>query len=369
MDLYHFHPWLSSLMLPFSHIYGAFSARRTRSVLGCPRSVRKLGLPVVSVGNITVGGTGKTPTTMYMAARLLEFGRRPVVLSRGYGGRPRRGLGGISVVSDGSRVFLYAREAGDEPRLLAERLPGVPVLCCRDRHAAGVWAEARGMGDVFVLDDGYQHVRLHRDFNLLVVDALDPVGNGRLVPAGPLREPVDAARRASAILLTRRVSSIPDSAEVGKLTSAAPSVPVFTSSFSCAGLRDVHSGALVRPEELEGLGVLAACGVGRPEMFFRSLESSGPIRIADRLVFPDHEPFSQRACEKIRNRCRGLKAGAVVVTEKDAVKLRGFRPGPPLFALVMDLVPDDGPGFWAAVLSSLGTRPPGDHLAPGGDCP
>ena len=166
---------------------------------GLLRSFR-LPCPVISVGNLTVGGTGKTPMTLYLARWFMDRGKRVVILSRGYGGSLE---GTIRIVADGSTILLSPGDAGDEPYLLANSLPGVMVVIGSDRYQAGCLALERLNPDIFILDDGFQHLRLKRDLNLLLLDCEKPFGNGRTLPAGILREPVSAIERADLVIFTR----------------------------------------------------------------------------------------------------------------------------------------------------------------------
>ena len=186
---------LAPVLRPAAWIYGLATAWRNRRYAAGDRPTDQLAHPVLAVGNLTVGGTGKTPVVAHLAAELQRRGWRPAILSRGY---RRQGEHGetVAVVSDGTTIFLGPGDAGDEPVLLARRLPGVPVLCHRHRGVAGRWAEANLVVNLFILDDGFQHRALHRDCNLLLLDGAEPLGNGRLLPAGPLREHPRGMRRA-----------------------------------------------------------------------------------------------------------------------------------------------------------------------------
>ncbi|OGW22644.1 MAG: tetraacyldisaccharide 4'-kinase, partial [Nitrospinae bacterium RIFCSPLOWO2_12_FULL_47_7] len=161
---------------------------------------RKLGCRVISIGNLTLGGTGKTPMTLWIAETLRDNGYKPAIISRGYGGLV---TDGVHVVSDGQQILLSPEVAGDESFMMAERLKNIPVLTSRDRYTAGLYAIDRFDVDTVILDDGFQHLALHRDLNILLCDQKEPLGNGLLFPAGHLREPVQAFDRADVICLTR----------------------------------------------------------------------------------------------------------------------------------------------------------------------
>ena len=216
-----------------------------RGVLRC----RALGVPVVSVGNLTVGGTGKTPAVELAVRTLLELGRRPAVLSRGYG---RRG-GGIQVVADGTSIRLDADEGGDEPFLLARRLPGVPVVVGAHRYAAGRQAVERFGARAIVLDDGFQHRTLAKDLEIVMARARAPWGNGRLLPGGPLREPLGALGRAQLIVVTG--ARAPD--DVAEVAAAArvhaPGVPILAARHVPTECWDAGNMRPLGPDALRGL--------------------------------------------------------------------------------------------------------------------
>ncbi len=277
---------------------------------------RSAGVPVISVGNLAVGGAGKTPVTLAIAARLLARGRRPAVLSRGYGAE----RGDDRVVADGERVLLGAADGGDEPVLLARRLPGLRVLCGPDRARLAARAVALG-ADVLLLDDGFQHRRLRRDLDLVVLDAGDPWGNGHCLPYGPNREPRGALRRAGLAWLThvgratpRGLDALRETCE--RLTGQAPVE-------SRHAPLDLADGRLDRSFPLSGLAgrrVGLLTGVARPASVRRTVQELGAIVVAQE-AFPDHHRF--RADDVGAALRRTLEGGGevLVTTEKDAVRL------------------------------------------------
>lgn len=273
-------------------------------------SSRRLPRKVVSVGNLTVGGTGKTPMVAWIARFLIARGKRVAVISRGYGGSAE---GEIRIVSDGKTVFLSAEEAGDEPCLLARSVPGLMVVIGSDRHAAGLLAIERLSPDLFILDDGFQHLRLQRDLDILLLDCRSPFGNGRTLPAGLLREPISAAARADVVVLTRcaevlgtenPVAGVPCSRAAHQLTAVVPLAGGPPVPFSC----------------LSGKRVLAFSGIADPPSFFAALEGEG-VELAATLAFPDHTPYGEREIGKIQQLREAAGADFLVTTEKDAVKL------------------------------------------------
>ncbi|MGA7827882.1 MAG: tetraacyldisaccharide 4'-kinase, partial [Geobacteraceae bacterium] len=202
-----------ALLIPFALVYGVIVRMRAFLYVRGILSSFRLDVPVISVGNLSVGGTGKTPMSILVARLLIARGKRVVVLSRGYGGA---GGAAVRLVSDGFRILLPASEAGDEPVLLAHSVPGLIVLTGSDRYRAGLEALKRFNPDIVLLDDGYQHLRLQRDLNILLLNAAKPFGNGWTLPAGLLREPCSALRRADLIVYTRadRITEYPDVADI-----------------------------------------------------------------------------------------------------------------------------------------------------------
>jgi tetraacyldisaccharide 4'-kinase len=289
----------------------------------------RAGLPcaVVSVGNLAVGGSGKTPLVGWLARGLRARGRRVAILSRGVGGS--RG-GEVNVVSDGERLLLAPAEAGDEPVWLAGDAPGVPVLAGRNRLALGLRAVQLFDSQIALLDDGFQHHRLRRDLDLVCIDASLGLGNGRVLPRGPLREPPTALGRAHALIFTRALPG----RDPADLRCMPPGVPQFRAAIEPRGLRDLAGSRVCGLEELRGreLGLLAA--IARPGRFERSLADLG-ARVVARRTFPDHHLY---APGEIRALERGIEW---VTTAKDAVKIPpAWLDGARLRVLVEEVVPE-----------------------------
>jgi tetraacyldisaccharide 4'-kinase len=287
----------------------------------CPR---RLSCPVVSVGNLAVGGTGKTPMILYLARRFRESGLRPVVLSRGYRGRAERSGG---IVTDGNRILLSAEAAGDEPWMIADLLSGVPVLVGKDRHAAGQEALRRFSPDVILLDDGYQHLRLARDLNLLLLDAAAPVGNGRIFPRGPLREPLSAAARADAIVLTR--CAVPEGTVPMILSKyrALLGKPVFRAAH-IPKLRLIASpdaGAGRTAGSIAGKRIFAFSGIARNEEFHASIHWLGGVPVAFSR-YADHYRYASKDTNELQQAARRARADLMAATEKDWARLGGKNP-------------------------------------------
>ena len=283
-------------------------------------AVERLGRPVLSIGNVTVGGTGKTPFIERLARWMLEEGRRPAILSRGYG----RSTKGTVVVSDGSGAGPLAGplEGGDEPVLLARRLPRAVIAVAARRAEAGRAAEAFSP-DVFLLDDGFQHLALARDLDIVLLDAADPFGGERYPPFGGLREPLSALARADAIVFTRIRAGAPSTETRERVLAANRGARRFTADIRPAGFCDEAG----RPTGAPGEPVVAVSGIARPESFSEALERLD-VRPAETLVFPDHRRYDQSDVERIAAAAGRAGARAIVTTEKDAVKLAGRLPVP-----------------------------------------
>lgn len=300
------------------HLYG-LGARGRRSLYDRGwLQPQHLPGPVLSLGNLVAGGTGKTPLTAFLAARLQAAGCRVAVLSRGYGGQAQ----GVNLVSDGRRLFLQPPQAGDEAALLARKLPGIPVVTGASRYQAGMLAWERFRPDLFVLDDGFQHYQLHRDLDVVLLDAARPFGNGRLLPRGPLREPVSTLQRPLVLVLTRYESEKHQSTWEAVRT-AFPAVPVLRAVFRLSHALQYPSGRHLNLGELAGLRLAALAGLARPEVFRDSLQKLG-IDVAHFFSFPDHHPFTAREVAAVIARGRALGAEALVTTEKDWLRLAGL---------------------------------------------
>jgi tetraacyldisaccharide 4'-kinase len=301
-----------------SGLYATVARARRKWYARHPEARRRLDRPVVSVGNIAVGGSGKTPTVAHLARLLLDAGERPAVLTRGYA--RRRPQDGVTVVSDGTQVLADVETAGDEPLMLARALPGVPVLVCADRYLAGRLAERRLGATVHLLDDGFQHFRLMRDIDLVLLGG-DELDRPVTLPSGRLREPLDAARAADAIV-------VPDGdEETGARIAAAlhaPSVFRLRTLFDRPRLVD-PPGRPAAPAP--GTRVLAVAGIARPERFFRAVEAEG-WTVAAEVSFPDHHPFTAADMARVAETAARARAVMALTTEKDLVRMLPLEPFP-----------------------------------------
>lgn len=287
---------------------------------------RRLNCRVISVGNLTLGGTGKTPMVMRVADTLRRQGFKPAILSRGYGGQSQAS---VNVVNDGQRTLLSPEEVGDEPVMMAQRLKDIPVLTGRIRYETGKYAIERLGADVLILDDGYQHLPLHRDLNILLCDATRPFGNGVVFPAGELREPLSALDRADLICLTR--SRGDDAA--GRIDGwNRKRVPVIKSGLRVQSVIELSSGEEMAIETIQNQPVAAFCGIAHPLDFFQTLEQV-PVKIVSRNSFPDHHDYSADTLQAIDDGAKHAGVNCIVTTEKDAVKLKGHAFGLPVYAV------------------------------------
>ena len=327
-------PLLSALSLPFRSIVCARHFLYDRRIL---RS-QYLGCAVISVGNLTVGGTGKTPVVELLARELLRHGRRVAILSRGYRSRSesllRRCLRTLThsdpekprVVCDGKSVLLDSEIAGDEPHMLARNLPGVAVITDKDRIKAGKFAINRFGCNTIILDDGFQYLRLRSQFNVLLVDGTNPFGSGHLLPRGILREPPTEVRRATHIVITKSDGGDHGALEEILRKHAAPSVPIIVSRHRPKYLCDVHTIGTKSPSgqlaltSLIGKRVAAFSGIAVPEGFEKFLTDCG-VALVYKKRFPDHYRFQDNDMENIFSMATARGAELVVTTEKDAVRL------------------------------------------------
>ena len=317
---------------PWQRLYAAALAGRRRRAAA---RATKLARPVVSVGNLHWGGGGKTPFTIALAEHLRDGGRRVAILSRGY----RRASRGPLVVSRGTGPLVAAAAAGDEPHLLAARLPGVAVVVGERRAAAGELALATLAPDLFLLDDGFSHVALVRDLDLLVFPAADPWAGGRLLPSGRLREPLAAAAAADAVVLTG-VETDAECAGAALAHELAPygyRGPGFASATVARRPRLVGAGTLAPDAAL-----YAVAAIARPDGFFAAAHAAG-LRLVGARDFRDHHAFSPADLRAIDTAAARSGAAAVLATEKDLAKLAG-RLATPLAVLPIDARPE--PAFW-----------------------
>jgi tetraacyldisaccharide 4'-kinase len=313
---------LSPGMIPLaglSYLYGL--AVRIRIMIY--EKKKKKGLPgfVLSIGNLTVGGTGKTPAAAMIADWALKEGYRPAILSRGYGGKHG---GKTFEVSDGRHLFCTPAEAGDEPYLLAKKLQGVPVILSKARYEAGLVAHKQHGSNFFILDDGFQHIRLKRDLDLVLLDATSPFGNMHLLPRGPLREPVDHLRRADVFILTRTGYGT-NLIMMNFLKKKFGGKPAFQSEHLPERLVLPNLGHTHDPDFIRGKRVVGFAGIAKPEAFRDTLIKLG-AEVAVFKGFRDHHTFIRPEFQELVAERHRLRADLIVTTEKDYVRLGQLAP-------------------------------------------
>jgi tetraacyldisaccharide 4'-kinase len=329
---------------PLSFLYGrTVEARAGLYAAGTLRQHR-LAAPVISVGNLTFGGTGKTPFVEFLARRLRFEGYRPAILSRGYGRRSR----GVVVVSRGEGPLVTPEIGGDEPVALAGRLPDVAVVVGERRVAAARAAALQG-ADLFLLDDGYQHLALARDVNLLLLDSKDPFGGGKLPPAGRLREPLSAIERADAIVFTRIARGEPADHALRTVTRLHPRVPIFHARIRPDGLRD-EAGSPVDVRDVARRRCVAVSGVAQPTRFAAALQELD-LSPEETFAFADHHRYTDGDLKRIRKAADSTGASMLVTTEKDAVKLAS-RISLPIVTVRLEVEVVE-PGFFPWLLERL----------------
>jgi len=313
--------WLGALLFFLSLIYGMLVQLRTRAYAAGLFPTKRLPCRVISVGNITLGGTGKTPAVINIAGLLQQHGRRPLVLTRGYG---REDESSIAVVSDGVSPVLDPAAGGDEPALIASRLGSVPVVAGCDRYNAGTFAVNRFKPGCIILDDGFQHLRLGRDLNIALIDAGDPFGSGKLFPAGILREPLSALERADIVVITR-VDHAGDAASLRETIGRQTGARIFTARYTARDLEDSVSGETRPLTALRGASVFAFAGIARPGSFTSLLHSLGAV-VKGTSGFPDHHQYTSSDLARVFQDAADNKATMVVTTEKDSVRLKNMAP-------------------------------------------
>jgi tetraacyldisaccharide 4'-kinase len=279
---------------------------------------KRLPCPVISVGNLTVGGTGKTPTVIMLAKFLKEKGYRPAVLSRGYGGKTRSP---VNIVSDGVLILKESVDVGDEPVLIAKSAEGIPVLTGADRFLTGQAAIKKMNADILILDDAFQHRRIFRDIDIVLLNRERPFGNGFLLPRGPLREPRECLKRADLILWKDTCVNGHDPHDLKQ--DLGLSLPVFSGYLKP---KSFIRGIVENPESLDfirGKTVCAFSGIGSPEAFTETLSSLGGTLVRF-LNYPDHYRYTSRDISDIREISSTTGADVIVTTEKDGIRLSEF---------------------------------------------
>jgi tetraacyldisaccharide 4'-kinase len=297
--------------------------------------VSDIGVPVISIGNITAGGTGKTPMTANVVKILQNAGKRPAVISRGYG----RVSGGTVIACDGKSIQASPLMAGDEPVLLARMTDNAIVVADEDRVRGARTAVKQYGADVIVLDDGFQHRYLHRTKDIVLVDTHQLPFSTMLIPAGYRREPMGSLKRATAVMVTK-AGSASEAATVMQDERMGYGGRTFSSEFTPVGIKHVFGGVGQSLEILKGHSAVVFCGIAGPEAFLKHLNECG-ITVREQFIFPDHHRFTDAEIAEIVASFHAAKADFILTTEKDAVRLGEFESRLvtlPVSALVMELV-------------------------------
>lgn len=344
--------WVRWLLWPLEQLYALLMRARAAAYRRGWLASKRLPAKVISVGNLTVGGTGKTPVVLHLARWLESRGRHVAILTRGYGRRETMPL----VVNGQGEATQYTTELmGDEPVLLTRHLPEATIGIGADRFALAqkiLEMESDRPPEVFLLDDGFQHLRLARDLDLVLIDVTDPFGEDAVLPAGRLREPLGALRRAHIILLTRAANGVPREVEE-KVRRANPGAALFRASTRLSGVFEAGTHRPANLFVLKQTPALAFCGIGNPEAFWDDLRRTG-FNLAATLAFPDHHRYRIEDFRHLIRQADSAGARALVTTEKDLINMTVVPPSlPPTFYCRMELVVENEPAFFAAVEEKL----------------
>lgn len=292
-----------------------------------------IDVPIVSVGNLVLGGSGKTPVVIYLAKLFIKHGYKTAVVSRGYGGTASRR---VNIVSDGKRILLSSKESGDEPRFIAETVPEVMVVTGKKRVYPCNYAVNNLNCDVIILDDGFQHMAVSRDLDLVLFNGADLYSNMHVFPGGMLREPFSALNRADCFLITNCSKENYDKVRTFSkhLENVWSDKPVYRSNFLPQCFVDREGNTF--PLDLKSTKVFAFCGIASPSRFNKTLEDLS-INIVAFKSFQDHKRYSEDAIRKIENLAHQYGAEILLTTEKDMVKLAECTTTLPIYALSMNV--------------------------------
>jgi tetraacyldisaccharide 4'-kinase len=307
---------------------------------------KKLKSRVISVGNITLGGTGKTPLVIYLSQKLKEREIKVSVLTRGYK-RKKREL--IELIEENKNRIPWM-EVGDEPYLLASRLHDVPVMVSKDRRTSGVYAEKKCRAEVLILDDGFQHWRLPRDLDIVVIDSLNPFGNLKLFPAGILREPMSSLKRADILVLTKSDQISSKHELIRMLRTYNQDAPIVESTYKINSIETWFEHSLVEEKNLHGKKCLAFSGIGNPVSFEKSLKLL-KVEVVKHRQFPDHFFYQKRDILNLEKEAGKLGADFMITTEKDSVRIPIMRDLEiPIYVFKIDLViSEEEEVFWKKI--------------------
>ncbi|MBI5474782.1 MAG: tetraacyldisaccharide 4'-kinase [Ignavibacteriae bacterium] len=325
------------LLLPFSWLYAAIVGLRNKLFDGGVLRQEGVGVPVISVGNLTVGGTGKTPLVEYIAAYLLQKRIRVAVVSRGY----KRKSKGTVAVSDGKSLLVSAEQSGDEPYQMAEKLREAIVVVGEKRVDAARLAVKEFGANVVLMDDGFQHRYLKRDLDIVVIDATKDITQDYVLPAGRLREPVAGLQRASLIAFSKFDETVVGQFDMDRKLERRFSGPTIRYRYRIKEVRRVHDDGLASVDVVRRMRLMAFSGIGTHGAFLHDLRKHGFAPLSD-MRFSDHHPFSEGDVATLASFAKAMEADACITTEKDAVRLRAHR------ELLQSLV-DEIPVFYLTI--------------------
>ena len=300
---------------------------------------------MISVGNLTLGGTGKTPFVMMIAEALRGNGFKPAILTRGYGGKSKKP---VNVVCDGKTILLPPDQVGDEAVMMAEKLKNVPIVTGSDRFQTGRFALENYEIDTLILDDGFQHLALRRDLDILLCDHQRPLGNNHLFPAGELREPASETRRADMVCFTRFLGG-----PIKFSQKYLGSIPQIKAHFRLDSLINMENGEVCDVEILKNQPVVAFCGIANPEGFRQILQDT-QVQLKVFKTFPDHHEYSLNDIKQLESRALAEGGKFVLLSEKDAVKLKDMKFALPFYKVVIDLEILEGREIFNKQITSAG---------------
>lgn len=321
---------LNFLLLPLSFLYTIIHQTRLTFYSTGILKVKKLPCRVISIGNITVGGTGKTPMAIAVARTLKDKGKKVAVLSRGYKGE---------------------KSGSDEVLLMSKRLGNIPVITGGNRYLSGSYAIDKYQVDTILLDDGFQHVQLKRDLDILLIDSTNPFGNGFTLPAGILREPLRNIKRADAIVLTRTDQAMDIHKVINRIKTLNPAAPIFKARHRPAGFVRLADGRIEGVELVKDKKILIFSGIENPEAFSFSLKELG-AKIIEVMDYPDHYFYDERDIIGIERKAKDLSAEIIITTEKDAMRLSDMSLPDNLWALRVEMEIMDEREEWELFLST-----------------
>ena len=337
-------------LAPFGALYGAAVKARSTGYEKQFLKSQTVAAPVISVGNITVGGTGKTPLVQCAARHVAESGRRVCIVTRGY---RRENKKQRVVVSDGDEILSDVTQSGDEAMMLAQALLGkASVVCDVDRVAGAQWAIENLNAGVLLLDDGFQHRHLARDLDIVTIDATNPFGNGKLLPAGTLREPIKSLSRADCIVLTRVFDKA--APQLIDRIHHATNAPIIESRTIIERVRQLD-GSEVVADAFAQQPLAAFCGLGNPGAFFEQLRAAR-FDVRQTTAFRDHHKYSQTDLDRVTEHAKAKGTQALITTAKDAVKLQDLKFDLPCYVAEIEFELSDMPALLDLIEQAIANK-------------